>query len=142
MIYSCKLRQYLLFKIWLWAIIAVLAGIVVALIFSNIVAVWIGLGIGLVILLVFLNLIILPPRLEVHEDVVKLKEFRFFGLSVGEQSVSYDKIALVKKDEGIFFSSIVIETSGGDRDLFFSELRRGNARKAYKIIEEKRGKSS
>ncbi len=141
MLLSCKLKQYLLFKVVFFAILAFIAGIAANIIMNNIIAIWIGIAASVLILLPYLSLLILPPRLVIHEDSIKLREYRFFGISVDEQSVSYSKIALVKKAEGLFFSTIIVETSGGDRDLKFSELKRGDARKAYEIIEKLRKQS-
>jgi len=138
MLYFCRLKQLTILKIWLWVAVLVLLGILVTALSAFHQALWIGLILGGVVAALFSNTLFLPPRLEVYEDCVKLKEFRFFGLSVDEQSVAYSKIALVKKGEGLFFSTIIIETSGGDRDLRFAELKRGDARKAYEFLEKHR----
>src|SRR3990172_9980526 len=109
MLYFCRLKQLTILKIWLWVAVLVLLGILVTALSAFHQALWIGLILGGVVAALFSNTLFLPPRLEVYEDCVKLKEYRFFGLSVDEQSVAYSKIALVKKGEGLFFSTIIIE---------------------------------
>lgn len=138
MLYFCRLNQFFILKIWLWAVVIFIIGILVTALSPLDAAWWIGLIVAAILIAVFSNTLFLPPRLEVYEDCVKLKEFRFFGLSVDEQSVAYSKIALVKKSEGLFFSTIIIETSGGDRDLKFTELKRGDARRAHEFLEKRR----
>jgi hypothetical protein len=141
MLMSCKLKQFLFFKVIFFAALALIAGIITWVIMQNSIAMLIGLAAAIVIVLPFLSMLILPPRMVICEDSIKLREFRFFGISVDEQSVSYSKIALVKKGEGLFFSTIIIETSGGDRDLKFTELTRSDARKGYDLIEKLRKQS-
>lgn len=142
MVFSCRLNQILLLKVWFWAILVLVLGAAAALFIHEWIYFTVGLVISVLILIFFIHVIVFPPKLEVHVDVLKKKEFRFFGLSVSEESVPFSKIALTKLDEGLIFSGIVVETSGGERDLLFRELKRRDARKAMNIIEEQRTKDS
>lgn len=141
MVFTCRLKQLFLFKIWLWACFFALAGIISGIAASNWILLPIGVGIAIIPILVFLNTVILPPRIEIHDDSVRLKTFKFLGMAVDVHTVPYSKIAMVKKNEGLIFSSIEIETSGGDQDMLFAEMKRGEARKAFDLIQSHRTKS-
>lgn len=141
MVYSCKLKQFFLLKIWLWAILLALAGLIVGIILQNWILFVVLVAIAALPLLAFLNTVILPPRIEIYDDSVRLKTFKLLGMAVDVQTVPYSKIAMVKKSEGLIFSSIEIETSGGDQDMHFLEMKRGEVRKAFDLIQSYRTQS-
>ena len=141
MVFTCRLKQFFLFKLWVWDSLLTLAGVIAWIAFGSWIYFVVALVIGALPLLAFLNTVILPPRIEIHDDAVKLMTFKFFGLAVDVQTVPYSKVAMVKKQEGLIFSGIEIETSGGDQDMLFQEMKRSDARKAFELIQSHRTKS-
>jgi hypothetical protein len=101
---------------------------------------WAGGGavLAALVLLSRTGLIFFPPVAEVREDGVKMKVFKYMGLAVDEFTVPMDKIASLSKLEGMLFSSVVVENSGGDRDLTLVGMRRRDARRFMAVVEDLR----
>ncbi|MEP0814366.1 MAG: hypothetical protein HRF49_06845 [bacterium] len=137
--FSCKLNHWRAFKIWLGAAALAVIGIVLAFVIDpGWIPLIIGFGFGLILVIWNIGPLFFQPRLEIHADTLKRRDFKYWGYRVDEVSVPFSKIAMVKKEEGIFFGRITVETSGGERDLEYKELLRADCRKAAQILETKR----
>ncbi|WP_408954769.1 hypothetical protein [Natroniella sp. ANB-PHB2] len=78
--------------------------------------------------------IFFPDTLEILPTKVKLKKRKLLGLKSTEKNVLRNQIASVRRENGFFFSTIIVETTGGAvSDL---EIKWVNKRKAKKAVEE------
>jgi hypothetical protein len=73
-----------------------------------------------------------PDSLTLASDGILFRKGRFFGSS--EERISYKAIASLRVRNGIFLSSISVETSGGSQPIFINGLWKSDARKIQDAI--------
>jgi hypothetical protein len=73
-----------------------------------------------------------PDSLTLASDGILFRKGRFFGSS--EERISYKAIASLRVKNGIFLSSISVETSGGSQPIFINGLWKSDARKIQDSI--------
>ena len=56
---------------------------------------------------------IMPDTIDVGDARVTVIKRKLFGLSNTEEEMAYTRVASVRVKNGLFFSDIVIETTGG-----------------------------
>lgn len=75
-----------------------------------------------------------PDRLYIEQDRLRIKRWRWFGLTSDEEEIKLSRIASVRLNKGLFTGKVIIETAGGSmHDIVFDRLWR---RKATKIAVE------
>lgn len=80
--------------------------------------------------------IVYPPELHLSEGQVRSRTWKLFGLRVFDQKLSTRKVASVRFNKGIIWSSITLETHGGFlADLTVPALEHDEARKMVALIE-------
>jgi len=141
-----RLERATLLSTYILAAVLLVAGILLAYFIrgdkNSLVPWWAGGGAVTAVLALLwrLGLIFFPPLAEVRDGGVKLKVFKYLGMAVDEFTVPMDKIASLSKIEGMLFSNVIIENSGGDRDLQLVGLWRGDARRLMALVEDLRQK--
>lgn len=79
---------------------------------------------------------IFPQSLSIFEDVITFRKRKWF--SVDEMTITYNHIAQSNLQQGVFFSTIEITTSGGgSENPSIRCVLNKDAKKAQKIIEQK-----
>ena len=68
-----------------------------------------------------------PDSVVLASDGIIFRKGRMFGSS--EEHINYHSIASIRATNGIFLSSISIETSGGSQPIFVNGLWKSDARK-------------
>jgi len=82
--------------------------------------------------------LILPDRINIYKDKIEIIKYRFFGLNSTQEEIKYKRIASVRKKDGMFFSDLIIETSGGAKDdIKISGLPKKQAKEASNLIQDK-----
>jgi hypothetical protein len=67
-----------------------------------------------------------PDSLTLSSDGILFRKGRFFGSS--EERINYKAIASLRVKNGIFLSSISVETSGGSQPIYINGLWKSDAR--------------
>jgi hypothetical protein len=67
-----------------------------------------------------------PDSLTLSADGILFRKGRFFGSS--EERINYKAIASLRVKNGIFLSSISVETSGGSQPIYINGLWKSDAR--------------
>ena len=67
-----------------------------------------------------------PDSLTLSSDGILFRKGKFFGSS--EERISYKAIASLRAKNGVFLSSISVETSGGSQPIFINGLWKSDAR--------------
>jgi hypothetical protein len=67
-----------------------------------------------------------PDSLTLARDGILFRKGRFFGST--EERISYKAIASLRVANGVFLSSISVETSGGSQPIFINGLWKSDAR--------------
>jgi len=75
-----------------------------------------------------------PDSLTLSRDGILFRKGRFFGSS--EERISTRAIASLRVKNGIFLSSLSVETSGGSQPIFINGLWKSDARKIQDGIRE------
>jgi hypothetical protein len=75
-----------------------------------------------------------PDSLTLAGDGILFRKGRFFGSS--EERINYKAIASLRVKNGVFLSSISVETSGGSQPIFINGLWKSDARKIQDGIRE------
>ena len=78
--------------------------------------------------------LLFPSVLRLDTDGIHYAKGRLFGST--EELINAEQIASVRLHNGIFFSSMVIETTGGSQPVIVSGLRKADARSAQVAIQE------
>lgn len=73
-----------------------------------------------------------PDSLTLASDGILFRKGRFFGSS--EERISYKAIASLRVKNGIFLSSISVETSGGSQPIFINGLWKSDAARIQESI--------
>jgi hypothetical protein len=73
-----------------------------------------------------------PDSLTLAGDGILFRKGRFFGSS--EERISYKAIASLRVKNGIFLSSISVETSGGSQPIFINGLWKSDAARIQESI--------
>jgi hypothetical protein len=73
-----------------------------------------------------------PDSLTLSGDGILFRKGRFFGSS--EERINYRAIASLRVKNGIFLSSISVETSGGSQPIFINGLWKSDARRIQEGI--------
>ena len=68
-----------------------------------------------------------PDSLTLSSDGILFRKGRFFGSS--EERINYKAIASLRVKNGVFLSSISVETSGGSQPIFINGLWKSDARR-------------
>jgi hypothetical protein len=75
-----------------------------------------------------------PDSLTLAGDGILFRKGRLFGSS--EERISYRAIASLRVTNGVFLSSLSVETSGGSQPIFINGLWKSDARKVQDGIRE------
>jgi hypothetical protein len=75
-----------------------------------------------------------PDSLTISGDGILFRKGRMFGSS--EERINYKAIASLRAKNGIFLSSISVETSGGSQPIFINGLWKSDAKKIQDLIRE------
>ncbi len=78
--------------------------------------------------------LIFPDTISVEQDGVHYSKRRLLGSN--EEVINYSHIASVRVKNGIFFSSLSIETSGGSQPVTMNGLTRGNAKALKELVQQ------
>jgi hypothetical protein len=81
--------------------------------------------------------LLFPSVLKVDSDGIRYEKGRFFGST--EELINARQIASVRLHNGLFFSSMVIETAGGSQPVVIDGLTKGDARDAQDAIQRLQG---
>lgn len=82
----------------------------------------------------------IPPVMEAGEREVTVTRWALFGLRRNEQKVSTRRIASVRRDEGIFWASLTLETYGGSlTDLRLDGLSKPASRRMAQTLKRLTG---
>jgi hypothetical protein len=81
---------------------------------------------------------ILPDRMELRNDSVKVIQREWFGLKREEETISIDRIASTRIQFGLLKATVILETYGGaKRDPWLSGVSKGKARAFREEIQER-----
>jgi hypothetical protein len=75
-----------------------------------------------------------PDSLRLARDGLVFRKGRFFGSS--EEHINYRAVASLRVKNGIFFSILSIETSGGSQPVYINGLWKSDAREIQDILRE------
>jgi hypothetical protein len=75
-----------------------------------------------------------PDSLRLARDGLVFRKGRFFGSS--EEHINYRAVASLRVKNGIFFSTLSIETSGGSQPVYINGLWKSDAREIQAILRE------
>jgi hypothetical protein len=75
-----------------------------------------------------------PDSLRLARDGLVFRKGRFFGSS--EEHINYRAVASLRVKNGIFFSTLSIETSGGSQPVYINGLWKSDAREIQDILRE------
>jgi hypothetical protein len=73
-----------------------------------------------------------PDSLTLAGDGILFRKGRFFGSS--EERINYKAIASLRVKNGIFLSTISVETSGGSQPIYINGLWKSDAREIQDVI--------
>ena len=77
--------------------------------------------------------LLFPTVLSIGTDGVRYHKARLFGST--EELINARQIASVRLRNGLFFSSMVIETAGGSQPVIVDGLRKADASQAQDAIQ-------
>jgi hypothetical protein len=83
--------------------------------------------------------LLFPDTISVHTDGVHYEKRGLFGSN--EEVVNYRQIASVKVRNGIIWSTIQIETSGGSQPVVMKGLGKGDAKVLRESIQKMQQRS-
>lgn len=75
-----------------------------------------------------------PDSLRLARDGLVFRKGRFFGSS--EEHINYRAVASLRVKNGILFSTLSIETSGGSQPVYINGLWKSDAREIQDILRE------
>jgi len=75
-----------------------------------------------------------PDSLRLARDGLVFRKGRFFGSS--EEHINYRAVASLRVKNGLFFSTLSIETSGGSQPVYINGLWKSDAREIQDILRE------
>lgn len=81
--------------------------------------------------------IFMPDRITLGAGRITVVKKKFFGLINTTEEIAFSKIASVRVANGIFFSSIIIETTGGaTADIYIKTLKKKVAKEVAGLIRQ------
>ncbi len=84
--------------------------------------------------------LLFPPEIEINDEEILIRSWSLFGLRTNEQKISGDRIASVRYFDGIFWSSVTIETMGGAiSDLTIHALTKSDGKLVAEAVEQLKG---
>jgi len=78
-----------------------------------------------------------PDRLTLGGDGLHFRKRSMFGSS--EEHISYHSVASLRVQNGVFLSTLTVETSGGTQPIFVNGLWKSDAREIQETIRAHQG---
>ena len=78
---------------------------------------------------------IFPDRIYIEQETIVF--YKPFLLTSEERSIPYEQIASVSVKQGVIFSDIIFETTGGSHPITINGFWNSSATKLKRLVEEK-----